>query len=324
MFETWAAWADSDVLLMAMPLFHIAGYDTGVLALHAGMKTIICRDFSPTEALQTIERERISVAFLVPAMILAMLGEPNVEQYGTSSLKSVLYGASPIPIELHKKALQVFRHTGFVQVYGLTETTGVITTLSPEDHAKADPELIRSCGRPISGVEVKIVDGAGSPVAARQVGEIICRTIKNTMGYWNRPDDTSRSIRDGWRRRIPERSWLSVIHDRVKDMIVSGGENIYPAEIESALFGHPDIADIAIIGVPDEKWGEAVKAIIVLKDGRRPSPADLILYARERLAGYKVPKSVEFLEAIPRNASGKLLKRELREKYWKGYERRVN
>lgn len=328
MLETWGKWSSDDVLLMAMPLFHIAGCDTGILGLYAGLKTVVCRDFVPRDVLELIERERISVAFLVPAMLLAILNDADIAKFDVSSLKQVLYGASPIPRELLKDVLRAFKHTGFVQVYGLTETAGVITTLSPEDHIDADAEIMKSCGRPIPGVEIKIVNGVGEELPARSVGEIICRTIKNTKGYWNRPEDTARAIRGDWLYTgdagyLDEEGYL-FIHDRVKDMIVSGGENIYPAEIESALFGHPDIADIAVIGVPDQKWGEAVKALVVLRQGCEPDPSGLLLYARERLAGYKIPKSIEFLSEMPRNASGKILKRELRDRFWEGLERRVN
>lgn len=328
MLEVWAEWSSSDVLIMAMPLFHIAGYGTGVLGLLGGLKTVICRDFSARDTLQLIEQHQISVGFFVPSMLLAMLNEPDVGRFDVSSLRSVIYGASPIPVELMRTALRVFKYTFFVQVYGLTETTGVITVLPPEDHMAADPETLKSCGRAIAGVEIKIVDGSGKQAPVREVGEVACRTVKITKGYWNRLEDTAAAIREGWfytgdAGYLNEKGYL-FIHDRVKDMIVSGGENIYPAEIESALFGHPDIAGIAVIGVPDSRRGEAVKALIVLRQGCVPEPSAILAYARERLAGYKVPRSIDFISEMPRNASGKILKRTLREQYWRGYERRVN
>jgi acyl-CoA synthetase (AMP-forming)/AMP-acid ligase II len=328
MLEAWGKFSSSGVLLLVMPLFHIAGCDTAVLGLYAGLKTIICREFVPSQVLRIIEAEGVSVTFLVPAMLLAILGEADVERFDVSSLKQVIYGASPIPIELLKNALRVFKHAGFVQVYGLTETAGAITTLSPQDHAAANPDIMRSCGRAIAGVEIRIVDRAGKSVPVRQVGEIICRTIKNMKGYWNRPEDTARTMKGDWLHTgdagyLDENGYL-FIHDRVKDMIVSGGENIYPAEIESALYGHPDIVDIAVIGVPDERWGEAVKALIILRKDCTPDSAGILDYARERLAGFKIPKSIEFLSKMPRNPSGKILKRELRERFWQGHQRRVN
>ncbi|HEX7789013.1 MAG TPA: fatty acid--CoA ligase [Afipia sp.] len=327
-FDLWGDWTPDDTLLITMPLFHIAGCGTGVLGLLAGLRTIVLREFVPALVLDTIQRDRVTAAFLVPAMILALLAEKNIGEIDLSSLGRVIYGASPIPIDLLKSALRVFTRTGFVQVYGLTETSGVITALLPEDHSNPDSEVLKSCGRAIDGVELRIVDAIGAALPPREVGEVVCRTTRNMKGYWNRQDDTARTLRGEWLHTgdagyLDENGYL-YIHDRVKDMIVSGGENIYPAEIESALFGHPDIADIAVIGVPDERWGEAVKALVVMREGAVADAAGILRYARERLAGYKIPKSIEFLPVLPRNPSGKVLKRKLREQYWQGRDRRVN
>jgi fatty-acyl-CoA synthase len=326
--EHWRSWSSDDIMLLVMPLFHIAGCGTGIFGLLFGLNVIIHREFSPRNVLQAIERERVSTAFLVPAMLLAMLSEADVERTNLSSLRHVIYGASPIPTELLKRALRVFKHTSFFQVYGLTETTGVITVLGPEDHVAGKPGVMKSCGRAVGGVDLRVIDAMGNDVPTGEVGEIVCRTIQNMKGYWNRPDDTSRTLRNDW-LHTGDAGYLDgdghlYIHDRLKDMIVSGGENVYPAEIESALYGHPDIADVAVIGVPDEKWGEAVKAIVVLKPQSVADVEGILRYARERLAGYKVPKSVEFATELPRNPSGKILKRVLRDRYWKGLERQVN
>jgi acyl-CoA synthetase (AMP-forming)/AMP-acid ligase II len=218
---------------------------------------------------------------------------------------------------------------GFVQMYGMTETTGTIVALPPEDHDPAGNERMRSAGKPLPGVEVAILDEAGNPLPPRAVGEIATRSIANMAGYWNMPEATAKTIDpQGWLRTgdagYMDEDGYVYIHDRVKDMIITGGENVYPAEVENAIFGHPDVADVAVIGVPDEKWGEAVKACVVLKAGRHPKPEDIIAWARARIAGYKTPKSVDFIEALPRNSSGKILRRELREPYWAGKERRVN
>lgn len=327
-FDLWGDWTPNDTLLITMPQFHIAGGGTGILGLLAGLKVIVLREFVPSQVLEAIQRDRITATFLVPAMILVLLSEKNIDQIDLSSLRRVIYGASPIPIDLLKSALRIFKRTGFVQVYGLTETSGVITALMPEDHSRADSEVMKSCGRPIDGVELRIVDASGAPLPPREVGEVVCRTIRNMKGYWNRHDDTARTLKGEWLHTgdagyLDESGYL-YIHDRIKDMIVSGGENIYPAEIESALFGHPDIADIAVIGVPDERWGEAVKALVVLTPHAAPNADSILHYARERLAGYKIPKSIEFLPDLPRNPSGKVLKRKLRERYWQGHDRRVN
>lgn len=326
--EKWRSWLPEDTMLLVMPLFHIAGVGTGIFGLLAGLNIVIHREFSPSEVLQAIERQRVTVAFLVPAMLLAMLGESNAEEADLSSLRHVIYGASPIPIELLKRALQVFRHTNFFQVYGLTETTGVITVLGPEDHSMQKPGVMKSCGRPVHGVELRIVAAGGGAQPVGEVGEILCRTTQNMKGYWKRPEDTSKALKDGWLHTgdagyLDEEGYL-YIHDRLKDMIVSGGENVYPAEIESALYGHPDIRDVAVIGVPDDRWGEAVKALVVLKPDCTADAGRILQYARERLAGFKIPKSIEFVADLPRNPSGKILKRALRERFWKGYERHVN
>ena len=211
----------------------------------------------------------------------------------------------------------------------MTETTGAIVALPPEDHTLEGTTKMGSAGKPLPGVELAIVDAAGKRLPAREVGEIAIRSASNMKGYWNRPDATAATIdNEGWLRTgdagyLDEEGYL-FIHDRVKDMIISGGENVYPAEVENAIYTHPDVAEVAVIGVPSERWGEEVKAVIVPKPGRIPQEADVIRWARERLAAFTVPKSIDVIDTFPRNATGKVLKRELREKYWKGYERQVN
>jgi acyl-CoA synthetase (AMP-forming)/AMP-acid ligase II len=326
--DDWRSWSSDDVVLLVTPLFHIAGVGMGINGLLNGSKIIIHREFSPFDVLQTVERDRVNVALLVPAMLLAMLNDKNVEKSDLSSLRHIIYGTSPIPTELLKRALQVFRRAKFFQIYGLTETAGVITVLGPEDHSVERQAMLRSCGRPVDGVELRVVNADGDDLPVGKVGEILCRTAQNMKGYWKRAEDTSKTLRGGWLHTgdagyLDQEGYL-YIHDRVKDMIVTGGENVYPAEVENALYGHPDIADVAVIGVPDQRWGEAVKAMIVLKPGRDGDKDRLLQYARERLAGYKVPKSIDFVSELPRNPSGKILKRILRESFWAGYERQVN
>lgn len=325
---SWGNWNAYDAALVAMPLFHIAGCGSGILGLIAGLRIVLVRDFVPDQILQIIQKERITVGFLVPAMIKFLLDGQGIDKADLASVRRIVYGASPIPVKLLQAALARFSAAGFVQIYGLTETTGGIAVLSPEDHADPESRRLQSCGRAIPGVELRIEGPDGNSVQAGEVGEIVCRTVKNMKAYWKKPDETARVLRDGWLRTgdagyLDPEGYL-YIRDRVKDMIVSGGENIYPAEVESAMFGHPAIADIAVIGVPDEQWGEAVKAIVVAKQGVIPDAGELVAYARARLAGYKVPKSIDFVESLPRNPTGKILKRELREQYWKGLARRVN
>ena len=239
-----------------------------------------------------------------------------------------MYGASPIPLDLLRECMDVFG-CGFVQMYGMTETTGTIVALEPEDHTPEGSQRMRSAGKPLAGVEIAILDGEGNRLRAGQVGEIATRSMANMKGYWNLPEASKRTMtEDGWLRTgdagyLDEDGYVYV-HDRVKDMIISGAENIYPAEVESAIFGHPAIAEVAVIGVRDDKWGEAVKAVVVLKEGADVSPDEIIAFARTRIAGFKAPRTVDFIEALPRNPSGKILKRELREPYWAGKDRRVN
>ncbi len=323
----WGVWTEDDVNLVCMPLFHIGGAGWAAIGFYAGAKTVITRETLPVEILQNIAQHRVTKAFFVPALILFMLQSPEIKDTDLSSLKLLVYGASPIPLDLLRVALQVFR-CGFAQVYGLTETTGAFTWLPPEDHDPAGNAKMRSCGKPLSGIEIRIVDAEDRDVAVGEVGEIILRSPQNMKGYWNLPDATARAIRGEWLYTgdagyFDEDGYLH-IHDRIKDLIISGGENIYPAEVESAIFSHPAVADVAVIGVPDDKWGEAVKAIVVKKAGAEVTDEAIIEFTRERIAHYKCPKTVDFIAALPRNPSGKILKRELRAPYWEGRERQVN
>ncbi len=315
-----------EAVLNAMPLFHVAGVNIGLSGLMQGCRVIVLRDLVPATILHLIEQPQINHAFFVPAVILMLLQAPEIESVDLSSLKSLSYGASPISEELLKAAQARFG-CDFLQFYGMTETTGAATYLPPEAH---DPALgkLRSCGIPWPGIEIKIVDSQGAEAPPGEVGEIVIRGPILMAGYWNRPEDTAQTIRNGWLHTgdaaYKDSDGYIFIHDRVKDMIVSGGENIYPAEVENAIFGHPLVADVAVIGVPDERWGEAVKACVLLKPGAAADAGSILDWARARIAGYKVPKSIDFVDAIPRNASGKILRRELRKPYWDGRSRLVN
>ncbi|MCK1710529.1 MULTISPECIES: fatty acid--CoA ligase [unclassified Bradyrhizobium] len=323
----WNRWSSYDVSLVAMPIFHIGGSGWGVMGLYHGARGVIAREFDPTKVLDFFELSGITKLFMVPAAMQFVVRQPRAKTVDFSRLKYMLYGASPIPAALLKECIEVFK-CGFVQMYGMTETTGTIVALPPEDHVEG-LERMRSAGKALPGVEIAILDADGKPLPPRQVGEIATRSGSNMAGYWNLPDATAATLRaDGWLRTgdagyIDEDGYL-YIHDRIKDMIISGGENIYPAEVESALCDHPDVAEAAVIGVPDDKWGEAVKAVVVMKPGKQASATDIINFTRERIAGFKTPKSVEFLPALPRNPSGKILRRQLREPYWAGKDRRVN
>jgi acyl-CoA synthetase (AMP-forming)/AMP-acid ligase II len=313
--------------LVCLPMFHIGGAGWGIAGLFAGATNHVVREFVPAEILQTIERERLQVMLLVPAMILFLVQAPQIRETDLSSLRLIVYGAAPIPAELLKQAMAVFP-CGFQQVYGLTETTGAITLLPAADHDPNDAKKLLSCGYAQKGVELRIVGDDGQDLAPDTVGEIAVRSAQVMGGYWKLPDATARAVQGDWfftgdAGYLDAKGYL-YIYDRVKDMIVSGGENIYPAEVESALFGHPAVADVAVIGVPDERWGETVKAVVVRKPDSNVTPGDLIGWARERIASYKLPKSVDFIDALPRNPTGKILKRELRKAYWGDRQRQVN
>jgi acyl-CoA synthetase (AMP-forming)/AMP-acid ligase II len=323
----WNKWTEQDVSLVAMPVFHIGGSGWGLLGLYSGAKGVIAREFDPTKVLDFIEHSRISKLFMVPAAMQFVVRQPRARQVDFSNLKYMLYGASPIPAALLKECIEVFG-CGFVQLYGLTETTGSIVALAPEDHIEGSDRM-RSAGKALPGIELAILDTEGRRLPPGEVGEIATRSGSNMVGYWNLPDATAKTIgRDGWLRTgdagyVDQDGYL-YISDRIKDMIISGGENIYPAEVESAICDHPDVAEAAVVGVPDDTWGEAVKAIVVLKPGRQASAADIVNFTRSRIAGFKAPKSVDFIDALPRNASGKILRRHLRDPYWEGKDRQVN
>ncbi len=324
----WSRWSAEDVSLVAMPCFHIGGTGWGITGIYHGALGVVMREFDPLQVLDFIDAHKISKMFMVPAAMQIVVNQPKARQVDFSSLKFMLYGASPIPLDLLRQCMDTFK-CGFVQMYGMTETAGTIVALPPEDHDAAGNARMRSAGKPLPGVEVAILDADGRRLPPGTVGEIATRSPANMTGYWNLDEATAETLDDeGW-LRTGDAGYMDVdgyiyIHDRVKEMIISGGENIYPAEVENAIFGHPAVADVAVIGVPDPVWGEAVKACVKLAPGESLSEAEVIAWARQRIAAYKCPKSVDFVDAIPRNPSGKILRRELRKPYWEGRDRQVN
>jgi long-chain acyl-CoA synthetase len=316
------------VSIVVMPLFHIAGSGWSLVGMALSATTVLHPEVNPPAIVQALGEHGVTHAFFVPAVLQFLLAVPELSTTDVSTLELVAYGASPITEKVLRSSMEAFG-CDFVQVYGLTETTGAIVQLDAVDHDPDHrPELLRSCGKPYPWVEVRVVDGEGADVPDGEVGELWVRSVQVMKGYWKKPEDTARAITpDGWFKTGDAGYWRDgylYLHDRVKDMIVSGGENVYPAEVENALMAHPAVADVAVIGVPDERWGEAVKAIVVPSPGNQPTPEELIAFTRERLAGFKCPKSIDFAEALPRNPSGKILKRELRDPYWAGRERRIN
>ncbi|MGV1006926.1 MAG: class I adenylate-forming enzyme family protein, partial [Candidatus Nanopelagicales bacterium] len=268
--------------------------------------------------------------FLVPAVLGRVLemGPDAVKLF--SQLRTYVYGASPMPPALLRSALKAWPDTDFIQVYGLTEVCGAITQLSPEAHRdESRPERMTSAGQPAREVEVRVVNpDTLEEVPVGQPGELWFRTPQLMAGYHNKPEATAEAVTaDGWFRtgdigRVDEEGFVFV-EDRLKDMIISGGENIYSVEVERALTDHPAVLDAAVFGIPDEKWGESVKAAVELSSGQEATPEELIAWCREKLAGYKIPRSVEIMDALPRNPTGKLLKRELRKPYWENRDRAI-
>jgi long-chain acyl-CoA synthetase len=324
----WNQWTPDDVSLVAMPVAHIGGTGWGMVGLYNGAKNVVAREFNPFEVLDFIERDRISKMFMVPAALQIVVRQPRAREIDYSRLKYILYGAAPIATDLLRECMEVFG-CGFCQQYGMTETCGTIVYLPPEDHDPAGNKRMRAAGIPLPGVELKVVDESGAALPPNAVGEILTRSAANMAGYWGMKEATSKTIdKEGWLHTgdagyLDEDGYL-YIFDRMNDVIISGAENIYPAEVENAIYGHPQVADVAVIGVPDETWGEAVKAIVVPKPGVTLDTDSVLEFARSRIAAYKAPKSIDIAESLPRNAAGKILRRSLREPYWRGRERRIN
>jgi long-chain acyl-CoA synthetase len=310
------------VSLTPLPMFHIGGIGWTFLGLWNGATTILVREFVPDVVLDLLEHERVTNGIFVPTMLQMLTAVPGAERRDYSALRSIAYGASPITTPVLTAALRTFR-CSLYGVYGLTETTGGVVQLDPEDHDPGGPRehLLRSAGRPLPWVELRIADPeTGLELPPWEVGEVWLRAPNVTPGYFGRPEETAAALLpDGWLRTgdggyVDEDGYL-FLTDRIKDMIVSGGENVYPVEVEEALSHHPDVVEVAVIGVPDERWVESVAALVVRRPGAQATADDLIAFARERLAGYKLPRSIEFVDELPRTPSGKVLKRELRERY---------
>jgi len=322
--------AQDATLLRSAPMFHLADIGIGYVGVLQRARHVILSSFAPVAAMQAIERHRADAALLVPAMIQMLINHSDVRKYDLSSLKSLVYGASPIQEKVLHDLMELLPHLRMRQAYGQTEMGPLISLLEPEHHSAQGSEagMLRSCGRPGLCVEVRIVDANGNEVPRGTVGEIAARGPNMMLGYWNKPEQTKVALPgDGWLRTgdgayMDDKGYLFIV-DRVKDMIVTGGENVFSAEVENALASHGDVAMCAVIGIPSEQWGESVHAVIVPKNGKTPAPDDLIDHCKALIAGYKCPKSVEIREALPLSGAGKILKTELREPYWQGQGRRV-
>ena len=321
-----------DTWLHAAPMFHLADVGSTFAITMVGARHVFIPMFNPVHVLEAIQNEKVTCTILVPTMVNAVLNHPDAEKYDLSSIKRLIYGASPMPLQVLKKGLQKWGQI-FSQGYGMTETAPLLTGLDTWEHiVDGTPEQVRrlnSVGKEALGVEVRVVNAEDEDVQPGEIGEIVARGPNIMLGYWRMPEATSAAIVDGWMHTgdlatVDEENYIYIV-DRSKDMIISGGENVYSVEVENALYTHPAVLECAVIGIPHDTWGEAVHAVVVCKPGMSVTEEELLAHARVQIAGYKVPRSVEFqLEALPKSGAGKILKRDLREKYWAGKSKNVN
>ncbi|WP_434032936.1 long-chain-fatty-acid--CoA ligase [Cupriavidus sp. a3] len=316
-------------VLHTNPFFHIAAIARVLMQFIAGETHVILPSFEAREVLETIERERITELGMVPTTIQMLIHHPDFARFDLGSVRRLGYGASPISAAVLEQAMEKLPGVEFAHSYGMTESM-IVTTNPPGNHGSAARAqgLHLSAGCAGIGIEVKIADAEGNEVPRGTVGEILVRSGGVMPGYWNRPEDTARALRDGWLHTgdgayMNEQGYIFIV-DRIKDMIVSGGENVYSAEVENVIGRHPAVAMSAVIGVPHEKWGEAVHAVVVLKACAQATEDEIREHCRAHIAGYKCPKSVEFRQALPLSGAGKILKRDLRAPHWEGKARAVN
>lgn len=325
--DYWMNITHNDTLLLCVPFFHIGGLWWGVQGIIAGATHIVQDSFMAWQALEYIEKYRITKIAMVPAMLQFMLAEPNCSTTNFSSVEGFLYGGSPITPSLMKQAMKIL-NCDFYQIYGMTETGNMAVCLRPEDHTLEWNTTMKAAGKALPGVNLKVTDQNNNLVNTGTIGEIWIQSPSNMVGYWKNDIATQNTLQEGWIRTgdagyIDDKGYVYIC-DRIKDMIICAGENIYPAEVEAVLSAHEAIQDITIIGIPDERWGEIAKAFIVLNPNYTLKKRELTTYAKGKIADYKIPQSVEFVDALPRNSSGKVLKRVLREPYWEHQDRLVN
>ena len=323
--------SSNDVALCVMPFFHVGGSAAYLFPAFAfGATIVIHKKFDEIPTLETIEREKVTYTCLVPAMIIRLLEHPDLDKYDLSSLRTIAYTGAPIPFEALRRGVERFGKI-FFQLLGQTETLN-LTVLKKEDHniegTAKEIKRLESVGKPPGEGELRIVDEQGHDVPVGEVGEIVAHSDRIMKGYWKLPEETAETIKDGWLHtgdmgRMDEDGYIYIV-DRKKDMIISGGENIYSREVEEVLYTHPAVQEATVVGAPDEKWGESVKAVIVLREGMTATEDEIINFCKEHLASYKKPKSVEFWDSLPMTGSGKIKKNEIRDRYWKGYEKKVH
>lgn len=319
---------DQGATLLAVPIYHVAGASAIMTSMYSGRKLVLMRQFHEKEWLEIVQREKITHVFLVPTMMKRLMDDPNFAKTNLDSLQTVSYGAAPMPTPVILRAIEKFpKHVNFLNAFGQTETTSTVTMLGPDDHRlEGSPEEIekktrrlQSIGRTLDDVELAILDDDGKPLPHNSVGELALRLPRQMAGYWKQEEATSSTIRDGW-VHTRDMGWIDedgyvFLAGRKSDMIIRGGENIAPEEIESVLHIHPAIEDVAVIGIPDEEWGERVAAIIVRKADASSTADAFIQFCKERMASFKAPEIIEFVDELPRNAMGKILKKDLREQF---------
>ncbi|MBN7797510.1 long-chain-fatty-acid--CoA ligase [Parahaliea mediterranea] len=315
--------------LICAPFFHIGGAGAALVALYTGAHVILHKTFDPEAVVNDIESYPISSIFLVPAMIMAILSLPDIESRDFSKLNHIFYGASPITEQVLRRAIEVFQ-TDFTQMYGMTESSGAGLNLGPSDHLRAlkgNPGLLGSCGRPNVGVEVMIADSDGNEVPTGEIGEVYLKSDTIMIGYHNLPEETKATLVNGWLKTgdsgCMDAQGYVYLKDRIKDMVVSGAENIYPIEVENVLSLHPAVKDVAVIGVPDDKFGEALLACIVTQQQCDLDVEAMIGHCRGKIAGYKIPRQLKLYSELPRSPTGKVLKKELRAPFWNSMDRSI-
>jgi len=324
-FNYWMRYTEGGIYLHAAPIFHIADFPSMFAAPAFGATQITIPKFSPQTFCETVQQEHVTHTVLVPTMINLLTQLPDARKYDLSSLQVLAYGGSPMAPELVHRTRELLPKVKLIQVYGLSET-GFLTGLQDQEHIE---DKLTSCGRPCPGVDLQVRDTAGKEVEPGQPGELIARGANVMRGYWNNLEETAAAFRDGFFRTgdigRQDAAGYFYILDRLKDMIVTGGENVYSGEVEAVIYAHPDVREAAVFGVPDSQWGELVMACVVLKLGATLTADDLIAFCRRSLASYKLPRRVEFSETdLPRNSSGKVLKRNLREQFWTHQQRAVS
>jgi acyl-CoA synthetase (AMP-forming)/AMP-acid ligase II len=321
---------EEDVLLTCLPLMH-APLILVLPFFINGAKHIIQTGFNAKTFLEIVEKEKVTTIFMVPTVIYMLLEYPELKQYNLSSIKTIMYGGSPMVPERLMDAIKIFGNV-FVQGYGLAESFMPITVLTKEEHADALArgkfKILSSAGKESTFEEVKIVNERGNPAGLHEPGEIVIRGDNVMKGYWNKAEATNEAIKDGWFYTgdigmMDEEGFVYIV-DRKHEMIITGGLNVYPKEVEEVLYRHSAVFEAIVIGVPHDKWGESIKGVVVLKEGMKVSEAELIEYCKGKIADYKIPKSVDFVETLPKGAAEKILRKEVKEKYWKGFERKVH